>query len=542
MLRRMCCVASFAVTSVAVATPASGQPIGAFTWQLQPYCNVLTLNVTQTGSVYTLDGYDDQCGAATRASAAGLAFLNPDGTIGMGVAIVVSPGAAPLHVSAAITLPSVSGTWRDSSGNTGTLAFSPGPAAGSPRPPPTPVFVSGLSAGGGTITNVAPPISATDAATKGYADSLVAGASLPPANRFIFQPDGGFAALSTFGTGTIPASGAGARLMWHPAKAALRAGRVSFSPFPFVSDWDDAAIGVESMAFGFDTRASGLRSTAMGSQTTASGSTSTAMGDSTTASGFISTAMGDSTTASASGSTATGALTTASGLRSTAMGSFTIASGSISTAMGSSTTASGDYSTAMGRDASTAGHEGAFVYGDASTSTDITATADNQFSVRAAGGVRFFSSSDTAPPAVGVQLAAGASAWTTLSDVNSKHHFRDLDGETVLTKLAAMPIREWSYKAQDAAIRHVGPTAQDFRAAFGLGEDPLGISTIDADGIALRAIQALEARTRIRIAALESDNAALRAKTAGLESDIAGLRADFAALQQALVALTGRDR
>jgi hypothetical protein len=119
--------------------------------------------------------------------------------------------------------------------------------------------------------------------------------------------------------------------------------------------------------------------------------------------------------------------------------------------------------------------------------------------------------------------------------------FRDLDGEIVLTKLAAMPIREWSYKAQDAAIRHVGPTAQDFYAAFGLGEDPLGISTIDADGIALRAIQALETRTRTRFAALESENVALRAKSARLESDIARLRADLAALQQALAA-NGRDR
>jgi Chaperone of endosialidase len=83
-----------------------------------------------------------------------------------------------------------------------------------------------------------------------------------------------------------------------------------------------------------------------------------------------------------------------------------------------------------------------------------------------------------------------------ISDVRRKTHFRELDGEDVLGKLAAMPIREWSYRAQDPAIRHVGPTAQDFHAAFGLGEDPLGISTIDADGIALRAIQALEARTR----------------------------------------------
>ena len=72
-------IASALVGSLVIVGPAHGQLIGTFTWQLQPYCNVLTLNVTQTGSVYTLDGYDDMCGAATRASAAGLAFLNLDG-------------------------------------------------------------------------------------------------------------------------------------------------------------------------------------------------------------------------------------------------------------------------------------------------------------------------------------------------------------------------------------------------------------------------------------------------------------------------------
>ena len=46
-------------------------------------------------------------------------------------------------------------------------------------------------------------------------------------------------------------------------------------------------------------------------------------------------------------------------------------------------------------------------------------------------------------------------------------------------------MREWSHIAQDASIRHVGPMAQAFRAAFGLGEDPLRIGSMDADGVAL---------------------------------------------------------
>ncbi|HUU95494.1 MAG TPA: peptidase S74, partial [Phycisphaerae bacterium] len=77
------------------------------------------------------------------------------------------------------------------------------------------------------------------------------------------------------------------------------------------------------------------------------------------------------------------------------------------------------------------------------------------------------------------------------------------------------------YKAQDASIRHMGPMAQDFHAAFGLGEDPLRISTIDADGVALAAVKALEARTR----ALQDENQELRETLAELQRALAVLTA-----------------
>ena len=93
-------------------------------------------------------------------------------------------------------------------------------------------------------------------------------------------------------------------------------------------------------------------------------------------------------------------------------------------------------------------------------------------------------------------LTPGDSSWNSLSDVNMKEEFRELSGEDVLGKLSRMPVMEWSYKAQGSAVRHVGPTAQNFRAAFGLGADPLRISSVDADGIALAAVRALETRTR----------------------------------------------
>lgn len=71
-----------------------------------------------------------------------------------------------------------------------------------------------------------------------------------------------------------------------------------------------------------------------------------------------------------------------------------------------------------------------------------------------------------------------------------KENFKDVDGAEVLEKLSAMPIQTWNYKSQDKSIRHIGPMAQDF-TKFGVGEDDKHITTIDADGIALIAIQEL---------------------------------------------------
>jgi Chaperone of endosialidase len=112
---------------------ADAQPLGIFSWQLQPYCNIVTVTVTQNGSVYTLDGYDNQCGAATRASVTGVAFPNPDGTIGLGMTIVATPAGNATHVDAAVSLGTLSGTWRDSAAGAGTFVFN-GAAAGVPRP------------------------------------------------------------------------------------------------------------------------------------------------------------------------------------------------------------------------------------------------------------------------------------------------------------------------------------------------------------------------------------------------------------------------
>jgi hypothetical protein len=104
------------------AGQASAQPLGSFSWQLQPFCNVLTLNVVQQGDVYLLDGYDDRCGEGDRAPVSGVATPSPNGNIYFGLAIT-NANTAHLHVSAAIELPSISGTWSDSSGYSGSFAY-----------------------------------------------------------------------------------------------------------------------------------------------------------------------------------------------------------------------------------------------------------------------------------------------------------------------------------------------------------------------------------------------------------------------------------
>ena len=118
------------------ALPASAQPVpmGVFTWQLAPYCNVLSLTTSQDGAVYTFDGTDNQCGASTVATARGLAVINPNGTVGIGLTIVTSPGGLPVHVQGTIDMGSLGGPWTDDHGNSGTLVFAPAAPTGVPRP------------------------------------------------------------------------------------------------------------------------------------------------------------------------------------------------------------------------------------------------------------------------------------------------------------------------------------------------------------------------------------------------------------------------
>lgn len=321
---------------------------------------------------------------------------------------------------------------------------------------------------------------------------------------------GGFAVTGTRNTGVIPVEGAGARVMWYPQKVAFRAGEV------LASQWDDTNVGVGSAAFGVNTTASGNYSTAMGIETTASGLESTAMGAETTASSYRSTALGSSTTASGYISTALGASTTASGDISTAMGISTTASGDYSTAMGTSTTASGNRSTAMGAWASTNGHRGTFVYGDRSTTTDVLASANNQFVVRAQHiwlGTNNSVSNPTGhflTTSTGAFLSTGGT-WTDASSRIVKENLRAVDPGVVLEQVTELPVHRWNYRAESPDVEHIGPMAEDFHAAFGLGADDEHIAPLDVGGVSLLSIQALEERTREQEQELEKQAKAIQA-------------------------------
>jgi hypothetical protein len=287
----------------------------------------------------------------------------------------------------------------------------------------------------------------------------------PAGDRFRVDSASGVVAKGVLGYGIIPFTGAGERMMWHPNKAAFRAGSIGSAG----TQWDDPNTGYYTWAGGYNTIALGLASFAMGYQSTALGSYSTALGY----------------TANADG---TGAV-----------------------ALGYRSTADADYSVAIGQRASTNGHAGAMVLSDGSTTDSTQASANNQFTVRAAGGYRLFSN---ATMTTGMQMSAGGSSWVVISDRNRKEGFLAVDGEDVLARLRSVPVTTWRYRDEvDRSTLHIGPMAQDWHRAFGFTHDDHTINMSDFDGVNLAAIKALEART----AALQAENAGLRAQNQRLE-------------------------
>jgi hypothetical protein len=111
------------------------------------------------------------------------------------------------------------------------------------------------------------------------------------------------------------------------------------------------------------------------------------------------------------------------------------------------------------------------------------------------------------------------------SDRNAKRDFKPVDTLAVLDKLASLQIQTWTFTNDATGSRHLGPVAQEFKAAFGLGADDTSIATVDADGVALAAIQALNQK-------VEQQRSELRAK----DERLAALERELAEIKQLLQA------
>jgi hypothetical protein len=113
-----------------------------------------------------------------------------------------------------------------------------------------------------------------------------------------------------------------------------------------------------------------------------------------------------------------------------------------------------------------------------------------------------------------------------VSDRNMKKDIFPVRREDILAKLAALPIATWSYKTED--IRHMGPMAQDFAAAFGLGVDDKHIALTDMAGVTMAAVQALHEQVNEKdaeINGLKQQNADLEKRLATLEALVTSLAA-----------------
>lgn len=111
-----------------------------------------------------------------------------------------------------------------------------------------------------------------------------------------------------------------------------------------------------------------------------------------------------------------------------------------------------------------------------------------------------------------------AGVFNNASSRRLKEDFQSINNREVLDRLHDLPITRWKYKTDSPQVAHLGPTAEDFREAFGLGTGDETIGTVDADGVALAAIQGLYDIVKQK----ETEISALNERLARLEAALAG--------------------
>jgi trimeric autotransporter adhesin len=334
----------------------------------------------------------------------------------------------------------------------------------------------------------------------------------PAGDRMRVDSAGGLVALGQLGIGIIPASGAGWRMMWHPAKAAFRAGYADAG-----GQFDDANIGLYSWAGGALSAAPGNYAFAMGNQNLAQAQCAVALGSGNNV-------FGNAIDGIATCGIALGLNNDVKDQAGVALGQNNWSDGDAAIAIGYTTTADADYSMAFGYRASTNGHTGAKVFGDASTTDSIQAVANNEFAVRAAGGFRFRSNATLTN---GCNIAAGGASILCSSSKTLKDNYVDVDGEDILARMRTVPVKTWEYREEVDRPRHMGPFSEDFSRAFGLGNDTLAIGHLDIDGVNFAGIKALDTRTMgilQREEILTSAMAALNSRNERLQAENDELR------------------
>jgi len=203
-------------------------------------------------------------------------------------------------------------------------------------------------------------------------------------------------------------------------------------------------------------------------------------------------------------------------------------------------------------------HSGSFVFVDSlplprmsepsSSCKQVAATEkDNQFVAVVRGGVKFETGkSGGSGKALGCMLAAGASAWSSLSDKQVKTNVSRVDAADVKQRLLDLvPVSTWNYAlggraesegiSLEAPVRRLGPMAQDMHGAFSLGSDETRIDNIDADGVLLAALQGAahhQEQVSSRVAHLEARLQELRAAVRAQEEILATQQADLLAQAQ----------
>jgi hypothetical protein len=136
----------------------------------------------------------------------------------------------------------------------------------------------------------------------------------------------------------------------------------------------------------------------------------------------------------------------------------------------------------------------------------------------------------------GIQFNTGSNSITisavSPSDRNIKADVAPVQAQDILTRLAGLPIRSWRYTNELGGIRHVGPMAQDFQAAFHLGEDDRTIGFVDEGGVALAAIQGLNHEVEVRSEKLEGRSEMAEERIQKLETENAELKARLEKLER----------